>query len=72
MRDSLGFVGDQFLNPIRYVQPFEVSIGISAGKFTNEGSFHIGEYEDFKAAALEPYVAMRQAYIQYRNKQIQE
>jgi len=72
LRDSAGLVGDQFLNPIRYVQPFEVSISVSGGKITNEGSFHIGEYEDFKAAALEPYVAMRQAYIQYRNKQIQE
>jgi phospholipid-binding lipoprotein MlaA len=68
LRDSAGLVGDQFLNPIRYVEPFEVSISISGGKITNEGSFHIGEYEDFKAAAPEPYVAMRQAYIQYRNR----
>jgi len=50
----------------------ETSVGISAVKVTNEGSFHIGEYEDFKSAALEPYVAMREAYIQYRNKKIQE
>ena len=72
VRDSVGLVGDQFLNPIRYVEPLEVSISISTGKMTNEDSFRIGEYEDFKAASLEPYVAMRQAYIQYRNKKIQE
>jgi len=72
LRDSVGFVGDLFLNPVSYVRPWEISIGISAGKMTNENSFRIGQYEDFKAAALEPYVAMRQAYIQYRNKQIQE
>ncbi|MFB0552663.1 MAG: VacJ family lipoprotein [Phycisphaerae bacterium] len=72
VRDSLGMVGDQFLNPVRYVEPWETSVGISAGTALNEGSFHIGEYEDFKAASLEPYVAMREAYIQYRNNKIQE
>jgi len=72
VRDSLGMVGDAFLNPVRYVEPTETSIYISAGRGINEASFHIGEYEDFKAAALEPYIAMREAYIQYRNKKIQE
>jgi len=72
VRDSLGMVGDMFLNPVRYVEPTETSIYISAGRGINEGSFHVGEYEDFKAAALEPYIAMREAYIQYRNKKIEE
>ena len=72
VRDSVGMVGDQFLNPTRYVEPKEVSIGISAAKITNQSSLHIGEYEAFKSAALEPYVAMREAYIQHRDKQIQE
>jgi len=72
VRDSVGMVGDQFLNPTRYVKPTEVSIGISAVKITNENSFHIGEYEALKSAAIEPYVAMREAYIQYRDRQIQE
>ncbi len=72
LRDSAGMVGDMFLNPVWYVEPWETSIGISAVRVTNEGSFHIGEYEDFKAAALEPYIAMREAYIQYRDKKIQE
>lgn len=72
LRDSVGLVGDSFLNPIRYVQPVETSIGISAVKITNENSFRLGEYEAFKSAAVDPYVAMRQAYIQYRSKQVQE
>lgn len=72
VRDSLGMVGDMFLNPVRYVDPWKTSAGISVVRVTNEGSFHVGEYEDFKAAALEPYIAMREAYIQYRNKKIQE
>jgi phospholipid-binding lipoprotein MlaA len=72
VRDSAGMVGDMFLNPVRYVKPWKTSAAISAGKGINESSFHIGEYEDFKSAALEPYIAMREAYIQYRNKKIQE
>ena len=72
LRDSVGMVGDAFLNPVRYVKPTEASIGISAADATNDGSFHIGEYEAFKSASVDPYVAMREAYIQYRSKQIKE
>jgi phospholipid-binding lipoprotein MlaA len=72
LRDSAGRLGDAFLNPVFYLQPDEAAMGVSAVRFTNESSFHIGEYEAFKADALEPYIAMRQAYIQYRKKQIQQ
>ena len=71
-RDSIGMAGDQFLNPVRYVDPREVSIGLSIVKGTNAGSFQIGTYEEFVKEAFEPYVAMRELYIQYRHKQIQE
>ena len=72
LRDSVGKVGGFFLNPVYYVDPRETALGISAGNFTNDLSFHTGEYESFKADSLDPYVAMREIYIQYRNKQIQE
>ncbi|MHC4624161.1 MAG: MlaA family lipoprotein [Planctomycetota bacterium] len=71
-RDSVGRVGDLFLNPVFYVRPTEARIAIASVNGVNRGTFHIGEYEKFKAEAVEPYVAMREAYIQYRNKQIQE
>lgn len=72
LRDSVGLVGDQFLSPVRYVKPQETSIALSAGEITNDNSFRIGEYESFKSAAYDPYIAMRQAYIQYRKKQVEE
>jgi len=71
-RDSVGMVGDMFLNPVFYVEHTETAIGISAVRYTNESSFHIGEYEAFKSESLDPYVAMRDMYIQYRNKKIQQ
>lgn len=72
VRDSVGMLGDQFLNPLWYVEPTELSIGISAVKSTNGASFQLGRYEVFKAAAVDPYIAMRESYIQYRDKQIRE
>jgi phospholipid-binding lipoprotein MlaA len=72
LRDSVGRLGDQFLNPIRYVEPREVSIALSAASAVSDASLHIGEYETFKAAAVDPYVALRGAYLQYRKQQIQD
>ena len=72
VRDTLGKVGDAFLNPVRYVEPWETSLIISATRVVNGSSFHIDEYEEFKAAFLEPYVAMRESYIQYRNESIKK
>jgi phospholipid-binding lipoprotein MlaA len=36
----------------------------------NETSLAIGEYEDFKKSALDPYVALKDAYYQYRQHKI--
>jgi len=72
VRDSIGTVGGLFLNPVSYVEHTETAISITSVKLTNESSFHTGEYNTFKDASLDPYVAMRTAYIQYRNKQIKE
>jgi phospholipid-binding lipoprotein MlaA len=70
LRDSVGMVGDAFLDPVRYVEPEALSIGISAADTTNSMSFRLGEYESLKAATVDPYIAMRDAYLQYRKKQI--
>jgi len=72
LRDSLGMVGDIFLNPVRYVRPRQTSVIISATRGINQSSFHIEEYEEFKAAFLEPYIAMRNAYVQHREESIKK
>ena len=71
-RDSVGTVGDQFLNPVRYVPPVWLSLSISAADTVNEASLRRGEYESLKADAVDPYVAVRQAYLQYRDKKTKE
>jgi phospholipid-binding lipoprotein MlaA len=73
LRDSLGQVGDYFLNPIYYLSPnWYVSAGIKTGKIVNNTSLILGEYEDFKKSALDPYVSMRDAYIQYREEEVRK
>jgi len=72
VRDTVGLVGDQFLNPVRYINPTEASIAVSATKYTNKSSFHIGEYESAKEAAYDPYIAFRQIYLEYRNNQVED
>jgi phospholipid-binding lipoprotein MlaA len=71
-RDSVGRLGDWFLNPVSYVEPTEAAYGITAVRFTNQSSLNIGEYETFKSMTVEPYIAMRKTYAQYRSKQIQQ
>jgi len=73
VRDGLGRLGDTFLDPIWWI-PVDVwtSIAIRAGEAVNETSLRIGEYEALKEAALDPYVMIRNAYVQNRNKLIAE
>lgn len=71
-RDSLGSIGDRFLDPVSYLRPAEVSLGVATHRILNEYSYRIGDYETLKAAAIEPYEAFRDAYIQLRAKRISE
>jgi phospholipid-binding lipoprotein MlaA len=72
LRDATGLFGDSFLDPVNYVGDFEVAIGAKALKAENEISLTIGEYEDLKKSAIDPYVAIRDAYSQYRAKKVKE
>ena len=66
-----GLAGDAFLNPLFYLpQDLWVGVAIRGGIIVNNTSLRIGEYEDFKEAALDPYASMRQAYMQYRQNEI--
>ncbi|MFZ0613494.1 MAG: VacJ family lipoprotein [Desulfobacterales bacterium] len=66
VRDTAGFVGDTFLNPITYLEPTGLSLAVGGYRRLNDLSFRIGEYEAILAAAIEPYTAVRDGFIQYR------
>ena len=52
--------------------PTEINPQLQAGEAVNDTSLQIGEYEALKEAALDPYVTIRNAYVQNRNKLIAE
>jgi phospholipid-binding lipoprotein MlaA len=72
LRDTVGMAGDLFLNPVAYVQPAEAAFEITAIQKVNNTSFHIGDYEAIKEASIDPYSAIRDAYIQNRTKKVKE
>jgi len=72
LRDTIGFVGDRFLYPVTYIDPAETSWGITAYETVNGTSLHIGDYESLKEAAIDPYISIRNAYIQHRKKKVEE
>ena len=73
-RDTVGWMGDWLLRPQSYVSSEWISpesVGLYVHEKINYTSFHLGDYEAIKAAAIDPYVAMRDAYVQYRRKLIE-
>ena len=70
VRDTIGTMGDGFLDPVDYVRPAEASLGVQAYERLNKTSLHLGEYEDMKESAIDPYIAVRDAYIQNRRYKI--
>lgn len=71
-RDSVRIAGDYFLDPVSYVNPLYASFGVRAFDVVNDTSLRIGDYEALKDAAIDPYVALRNAYFQYREGKIRK
>jgi len=77
LRDGLGYAVDVSLDPRTYLAIYVVIAGyINTGGWVleeiNESSLTLGEYEDLKKAALDPYIALREAYYQYRQNKIKK
>ena len=73
VRDALGKLPDAVMDPLFWLIPgIPESIAERGGEAVNDTSFRIGDYEAIKKAALDPYVAIRNGYIQNRQKLIGE
>ena len=70
VRDSVGRVGDYFLHPLTYVQPWELSLGAKAVGTFNDLDEVLDQYDQLKRAAIEPYSSVRDAYVQYRRARL--
>jgi phospholipid-binding lipoprotein MlaA len=72
LRDFIGEIGDAYLNPLIYIDPIEAELAVRGFNYINKTSFHIGEYEALKEASVDPYVAMRNSYLQFRERKIKQ
>ncbi|NIQ39800.1 MAG: VacJ family lipoprotein [Proteobacteria bacterium] len=74
LRDTFGTIGNFFLDPWTYLFEYPVVVDLAIGAYerVNDTSLTLGEYEDLKEAALDPYIALRDAYHQIRQKKIEE
>jgi phospholipid-binding lipoprotein MlaA len=79
LRDSARFIDSLFLDPVSWLQydkfggySWRTTVGITAYDKFNEISFQIDDIDALKKAVLDPYVAVRDAYVESRNKLISE
>ena len=71
-RDTVGMVGDFFAYPLSYLDPWYAWLAVRGYQMVNDTSLSIGDYEAIKEAAIDPYLAIRNAYAQYRQKKVEE
>lgn len=70
LRDGIGSIVDMCIVPswwvITHYPAAYFATGASVLDAVNRTSLRIGDYEEFKRAAIDPYVAIRDAYNQHR------
>lgn len=67
LRDTAGLTTDIFINPLPYVYDDRIiDLALYSTAKVNSLSLHPDLYEDLKRYSLDPYVAVRQLYIEYR------
>ncbi len=67
LRDTIGLTADTFAKPLPYLYDDRmIDLAIYSTERINVLSLNPGLYEDLKRYSLDPYVAARQAYSEYR------
>jgi phospholipid-binding lipoprotein MlaA len=73
LRDTIGDAGDYFLDPVYYADlDTTYDISIKGYEKVNDTSLVIGDYEDLTKSAIDPYIAFRDAYFQYRRNKVEK
>ena len=79
LRDTARFIDSYFLDPVNWLKydkfggySWRTTVAITAYDKFNELSFQIDDIDALKEAAFDPYVGIRDAYVEHRNKLIAE
>ena len=69
-RDLVGRVGDYFLDPVTYLSPWGLQYGVAGTRAVNDLGDMLHQLDELNKMAIDPYAAMRDAYIQHRRARI--
>jgi phospholipid-binding lipoprotein MlaA len=70
LRDTFGLAGDFFMNPVIYLKSEETKTILGAVSTLDGMGDSLDAYDAMRKNAIEPYVAVRDAYIQFRRNKI--
>ena len=73
LRDVVGYAADSFMDPLSwFVTPIVADVGRSAAYTINERAAHMTEFDDVEDTSLDLYAAVRNGYLQRRQKFIED
>jgi phospholipid-binding lipoprotein MlaA len=73
VRDGIGYAVDSLLDPLSwFVTPFVADFGRAAGKTINDRAANLKLYQDVEDTSLDLYGAVRNGYLQRRQRSIEE
>jgi phospholipid-binding lipoprotein MlaA len=71
VRDGIGYAVDSLLDPLSwFVTPFAADFGRAAAKTVNDRADNLKLYQDVEDSSLDLYAAVRNGYLQRRQKSI--
>jgi phospholipid-binding lipoprotein MlaA len=80
-RDAVGFAGDFAMSPLNWASPLGIiwypysqTIGtaLSGTRYANGVPKAVEDYDELTSAAVDPYIAVRNAYLSYRANQLKK
>jgi phospholipid-binding lipoprotein MlaA len=72
VRDAFGFGGDVAMAPLGYFIPFEASAGMRGGQIVNERSLNLEFFDELERETFDLYTAVRNAYLQRRQRAVED
>lgn len=73
VRDGIGYGIDSVLDPLGWlITPFAADLGQAGGKTVNDRANNLKFYQDVEETSLDLYAAVRNGYLQRRQKSIED
>lgn len=76
LRETAGLVGDKLMSPSTYLSYIYLDFYQSASIYTfdkvNDTSFKLGDYDLLVGSAIDPYSALKDAFVQYNIRKVEK